>query len=1368
MNRLRVLFLVALIASVSVGGARASLERGFSYSPSQLTIVDSLDYSYISLAGCAHIEEPGQPDLPVKALSYAIPLDRRVSGISVTVVDSQLIGLSKPVYPGQLPYFYLAEDTTTREFMEPDSTIYSSSELFPEVLATGGYEGYFAGLKIANLLVYPVRYIPAADTLILYTNFSISLQLEPTEDNSLHPEKRTAEGQQTYENLAKLLVENPEDVEGYIYRPQIVEDSSFGSLGAVTYLVITADSLKSQFQPLADWYIRKGINTRILGLSDIEDNYSGVDLQEKIRNCIRFYYGKLQTEAVLLGGRPEIVPHREWNRSTTMQFLVMWGLNLPTPTDLYYSALDGSWDLNGNGLYGDSCTIETPWGGIEESKLLDYYGEVWAGRVQVSTRAEVQTFIQKRLRYEQDPPVYDNGTGKDFLFLGAAIDIKPPEGIVVTSGGKIKEASVSELEEEVSRYKMYDYYYSGEINELISAYAAEEKLQGGFYGINHAGHGHWDYIEVKPDTSPHPQRLTIADLDELTNGPKYGVFSTIACVSAAFDTTSDKCFGEHWLSNPNGGGVAFVGHSRYGVGLGGYADTLDKKYMKYLFEGWPDHPYPVPRRIHGIGGIYGMAKNEYITRLPKPWQGLHSMFWNDYIYEVCNWTLLGDPAMPVWTSPPGSLQVSHPLYTFTQECSFPVNVSSDGSPVSGAWVYLYKDEDIYSKAPTDSSGDVNFIIHPQSPGSLYVTVTKTNRYIPEYIPYQGKATVFQDWSGELLICGDVTVDSGVTLTVQPNTTVKFASGAKLTVEGALVAQGTADSKITFTAVDTSHRWYGIEFIGESDDSSCVLKHCVIEWASIGVWCNNASPTLEHSLIQYCSVAGIQCDQASPVISNNTVKFCLDGAEFYSSNPVLKGNCFIDNEGIGLLLFNSCSNTDIIQDNYFNDNDFYGMWLEGHSKPTISRCEVKHNHSIGVFCYDHSSPTIDHCLILSNGGTGIYCSQHSSPICCYIPRAGGYPEGGYNQIIDNGGSGVYACSSSYPYLGLSGKLYPHPYPGYNSIYANAVYQVSNGNSSGWIRAQLNFWGYPLSQHPDSSDFSGLVVWEPYLTSDPNGPPPVPSPLSEGDWTSPDATDPAQDLTQTAEGYQTQGLYEEAIAAYEQVVSNYPASRQAHWALDRIILCYQNLDREAEIVPYLEKVAAECADTGLKGFALEQSVYFLERRGEYGKALIRCNYLMGNYEGSTMRENLLFQKGLIYRYGLRDKGKAEEVFTQFLKDYPNSIRVPIVQIMLGQSVSPPLPKQTTEKVKLPMEFSLAQNYPNPFNPITQINYALPEDCWVKLEVFNILGRKIATLVDGEQKAGYKTVSWDASQMASGIYFYRLKAGGYIRAKKMILLK
>ena len=93
---------------------------------------------------------------------------------------------------------------------------------------------------------------------------------------------------------------------------------------------------------------------------------------------------------------------------------------------------------------------------------------------------------------------------------------------------------------------------------------------------------------------------------------------------------------------------------------------------------------------------------------------------------------------------------------------------------------------------------------------------------------------------------------------------------------------------------------------------------------------------------------------------------------------------------------------------------------------------------------------------------------------------------------------------------------------------------------------------------------------------------------------------------------------------------------------------------------------------------------------------------------------------------------------------------------------------ETVDRPKNYHLSQNYPNPFNPITTISYQIPVDGFISLKVYDILGKEIVTLVDKEQTSGYYDITFNASNLASGIYFYRLQTGNFIETKKMILLK
>jgi subtilisin-like proprotein convertase family protein len=89
-------------------------------------------------------------------------------------------------------------------------------------------------------------------------------------------------------------------------------------------------------------------------------------------------------------------------------------------------------------------------------------------------------------------------------------------------------------------------------------------------------------------------------------------------------------------------------------------------------------------------------------------------------------------------------------------------------------------------------------------------------------------------------------------------------------------------------------------------------------------------------------------------------------------------------------------------------------------------------------------------------------------------------------------------------------------------------------------------------------------------------------------------------------------------------------------------------------------------------------------------------------------------------------------------------------------------------VPDKFVLYQNYPNPFNPVTVIKYSVPKANHVSLIIYDVLGREIKTLINGYQQAGTYSINWDASENASGVYFYRLSADGYSETKRMVLFK
>jgi hypothetical protein len=114
------------------------------------------------------------------------------------------------------------------------------------------------------------------------------------------------------------------------------------------------------------------------------------------------------------------------------------------------------------------------------------------------------------------------------------------------------------------------------------------------------------------------------------------------------------------------------------------------------------------------------------------------------------------------------------------------------------------------------------------------------------------------------------------------------------------------------------------------------------------------------------------------------------------------------------------------------------------------------------------------------------------------------------------------------------------------------------------------------------------------------------------------------------------------------------------------------------------------------------------------------------------------------------------------------------VLGQYTETPEFTPTTVSMStvaggnLPNTFALNQNYPNPFNPTTEISFDLPKSSHVELTVYNVLGQEVTTLINRDMEAGSHSIEWDASNVSSGVYFYRINADSFNQTKKMMLLK
>ena len=296
-----------------------------------------------------------------------------------------------------------------------------------------------------------------------------------------------------------------------------------------------------------------------------------------------------------------------------------------------------------------------------------------------------------------------------------------------------------------------------------------------------------------------------------------------------------------------------------------------------------------------------------------------------------------------------------------------------------------------------------------------------------------------NWSEDIYITSDVTLDENIILSISSGTTISFSEGG-LFINGALNADGNEQDMILFSSSSlTSGSWSGIKFNDTANDENCILRYCTIEYAFKGIHCVNSSPIITNNYIRY-NYQGIYCEGSNPSILSNRIyensDFChgydfdSQGSGIYcsSSNPEIIDNMIYDNntnasgnstrlrsQGAGIYCF--MSSPHIINNSIYNNNAYSAVNSNGHSD------------SQGGGIYIHGgNPLILNNLIYNNAvsaprylqGGGIYCYLSNAAIINNVVYNNSASEGGGiygNSIIKNcivwsNGDDLNSCLAEY--------------------------------------------------------------------------------------------------------------------------------------------------------------------------------------------------------------------------------------------------------------------------------------------------------------------------------------------------------------------
>ncbi|MBU0519163.1 T9SS type A sorting domain-containing protein [bacterium] len=1313
----------------------------------------------------------GAPLLPHAPVKLLLPPGEEAVSISFTAADPVLLGDGYLISHRMQPYPLSLGDRA--EMTPRDEGIYTADAHYPSELTADLQTQFMSGHGISYAVVYPVTYNPVTGELLYYSWVKVTIETESTQKAMEAHGNMLSRTKAAQERLAGM-VQNPEV--STIYGAQAPADPEGFDL-----LVISTTQFAPLYEEYVNFKIRSGYLTEVKTVSDIYATYPGADNQEKIRNCIIDYYTNHGITYVFICGDDEHVPDRPLYCNA--------GYTDHLPGDLYYSGLDGNWNNDGDGNWGEPG---------EE----DFIGEVFVGRSCADTQAEIANFINKSLLY-QTAPVADEleialMTGEDLGWPIWAWEYKEEirfgsSNYGYTTVGFPPNFQVGTL------YEVPGYSWSA-MSDLLPLLNMGPNL------VNHLGHANYDYV-MQFYTNQ------ITDVNFTNNGVNHNFFIGYSqgCMCGGFD--NGDCILEAFTTIANGA-VAFIGNSRYGWGdlstTNGPSQHFDRQFFDAIFA----------EDITNIGWANQDSKEENIWLIP----GDNVIRWCYYELNV-----FGDPTLDIWTAEPGTFYPTYNAVALLGSQTFQVSGVTDGAlvTISQDNVMLGR-----GAANASGVALVTFDGPLQTLGMLDIMVTQHDMLPYEgeiqVIPPAGPYVIFNSCVVEDAITGngngqlDYAESVELTTTVE-NVGVENASNVNLTLTcddplvtitdgdeylGAITAGATStlNNAFAFGIAPEVEDDYGVQFMLTAADG-------VNTWESYFV------------IVAHAPVGAYVSNYILDPLGNNNHN--LDpGEEGDIEVTVMNdGSCFVDDLTITL------STTDPYVTPAW-DFAALGTLLPGEQgtgtlaiaasascpQEHVATITVNFTGSNGFTDTDDFQLTVGD-ILYNPTGPDAYGYTAYDPF-----DAPEMPVYDWIEICaDSGGLGTQLAFTLDDQVLLNLLPFSFQYYGidYDTLSVGANGWIAPGriteddysnsgipNSDGPERMIAPYWEDLSPQRPesggvwtwyDAANHLYIVEWNHVEQYAPTGSfetfqvilyDPAYHQTNTGDGR---IKFQYKDMSGTAQTEGTIGIENHAETVGLQILYDGAYDQYVHAMEDGYALLFSTMTFAPQISVDLTYVSGSPIPVG------GGNLYFEVFVDNYGTVALNFDaWLDVSYEGGApttvvQRSFTSFQAGwqinrpdmffpvpaayaggnyaMLGRLGsypgdvwVEDSfawskdGATSGEFVPFVPQafYPN----PFDRITTGGE------GELTQA--LPEEYSLGQNYPNPFNPSTTINFSLPEAQHVKLTVFNVNGQVVASLVDGMRDAAQYEVTWDASDVASGLYFYQLEAGDFSSVKKMVLVK
>ena len=526
-------------------------------------------YVRYSLGDLPLLSEPGKPALPFQQIWLLLPPTGELVDVHVDSLDKRWLEAPARPEPAQAQFPISSAGLSA---VVADATVYEGMAIWPPQTYDIVREQAYHGFRLLCLRLYPLRFDPRSQRVLYTARFRVSAAVRSTAVSNLGRSLRMTE---TNAQVA-ALVSNVQDLAAFAPRDWQLNPGQSGlgtSEGLINptepcdYIIVTGRAFLAAFEPLAEHRRQQELAVGVYTIEDILPLYDGQrpdggnDDPTRLRQFLREAHDVWQASDhplryVLLAGDAEIIPAREvYVRAGIYETS---DVN-PLLCDGYYAGLDGTWDADRDGLYGEGAVSGGGTGTAgEEADLL---AELVVGRVPVSEQSgdppdlQARQWVAKQLAYESDPEAeYLNRA----LWLGEKLD-------ATTYGGPSKE-TVLPLVPELEIRRLYDEDQSWSAPKLV------EQLNGDVHIINHLGYGSSSYV----------LRLSRDQVEQLSNVSPFLVHSQ-ACLAAAFSKSPGEAIAEIFLTDPHGA-FAFVGNTSYGWYMPERTDGASQLYDQEFFD----------------------------------------------------------------------------------------------------------------------------------------------------------------------------------------------------------------------------------------------------------------------------------------------------------------------------------------------------------------------------------------------------------------------------------------------------------------------------------------------------------------------------------------------------------------------------------------------------------------------------------------------------------------------------------------------------------------------------------------------------------------------------------------------------------------